>query len=148
MHDVPDITYKSFAFLIHQLKFTQFQSFRRLFNDYNPCNLMNSPFKTCSLVSIHPLICPNALLLSCLSLHDIPGLGKECVVDSPRAGSLQMKTTSTFLGAQLPFEMLLCVGCSNVATNTVVPQFSILAFSISIKNTPYIYNILLASKNH
>ena len=38
----------------------------------------------------------------------------------------------------LPFEMLLCVGCSNiVATNTIVPQFSILALSISIKNTPY-----------
>ena len=38
----------------------------------------------------------------------------------------------------LPFEMLLCVCCSNiVAANTIVPQFSILALSISIKNTPY-----------
>ena len=44
----------------------------------------------------------------------------------------------------LPFEMLLCVGCTNVATNTAVPQFSILTLSISIKNTPY---MMLATNN-
>ena len=42
----------------------------------------------------------------------------------------------------LPFEMLLCVGCSNVAI--IVPQFFILALSINIKNTPY---KMLATKN-
>ena len=53
---------------------------------------------------------------------------------------LQMKTTyiKFICVRNLPFEMLLCVCCSNiVAANTIVPQFSILALSISIKNTPY-----------
>ena len=62
-HLFQDITDKSFAFLIHKLKFTQFQSFRRLCNVHNPCNSTNSPFKTCSLVSIHPLICPNVVAM-------------------------------------------------------------------------------------
>ena len=68
------------------------------------------------------------------------------MVDSPPAGSIGDEYYINFFWVHnLPFEMLLRVGCSNFATNTKVPQFSILALSISIKNAPY---KMLATKIH
>ena len=48
---------------------------------------------------------------------------------------LQMKTTSTLLGCTTCH--LKCFYVLVAAMLTIVPQFSILALSISIKNTPY-----------
>ena len=72
------------------------------------------------------------------------------MVDSPRQDQSEFPSDEYYIKTffwvhNLPFEMLLRVGCSNFATNTIVPQFSILALSISIKNTPY---KMLATKNH
>ena len=68
------------------------------------------------------------------------------MVDSPGAEIPSDENYSNFfLGAQLPFKKLLCVGCSNVATNTIVPQYTILSLSVSIKNALY---KMLATNNH
>ena len=69
-----------------------------LCNVHNPCNLMNSPFKTCSLVSIHPLICPNVIVMPIIgytrlinynyAAGSLRRIAREYAVDSLRAGAI------------------------------------------------------------
>ena len=116
-----------------------------LCNVHNSCNL---PFKTCYLVSTHQLICPNVIAIPII---DTPGL----INYNYAAGSLrrigqgmcsrfpQSRINRNFLHMKnfwvhnMSFEMLLLytlLVSANVATNTIVPQFSILALSMLATN--------------
>ena len=54
-----------------------------LCNVYNPYNLMNSPFKTCSLLYIHSMICPNVIAMP------TPGLCNYNYMHMNAVGSLR-----------------------------------------------------------